>query len=144
MALTFSNNLKTNVLDPLKALIVGEFSQSVYFDNQYVSRGSNWFNIKPVSDVLLEDLASGTTRTYTIMIQYYRMISGEYGKDSHIDTVSAIVERLKRLIRNISSYSSYWVNGRIESVAYDFDVADLSPELVLVESIFNAEVLEVI
>ncbi|MAK37725.1 MAG: hypothetical protein CMC15_16315 [Flavobacteriaceae bacterium] len=144
MAITFTNNLKENILDPLKAIISAEFAQAVYFDNEFVDRGTNWFNLQPVSDTLLEDLAAAHTRSFEVVIQYYRAVSGEFKKDTHIDAVSAITERLKRLIRNNRAYSTNWINGRLDSINYNVEAEDLSPDIVLVEATFNAEVLEVI
>ena len=50
MAITFTNNLKTNILDPLQALLQAEFTLSVNYDTEYVQRGTNWFNLQPISD----------------------------------------------------------------------------------------------
>jgi hypothetical protein len=144
MAITFTNNLKTNVLDPLQALLVAEFAQPVYFDREFIERGTNWFNLRVVSDALEEDMASGHTRSYTVVIQYYRMVSGEFKKDTHIDAVSAVTERLKRLIRNNSSHEQYFFNGKLESINYESENADLSPDTLLVEALFSANVFEVV
>ena len=144
MAITFTNHLKTNVLDPLQALLVAEFAQSVYYDQEFVERGSNWFNLRVVSDELEEDMASGHTRIYNVLIQYYRMVSGEYKKDTHIDAVSAVTERLKRLIRNNSSHEQYFFNGKLVSINYEPEAETLSPDTVLVEALFSANVFEVV
>ena len=78
MAITFTNHLNTNILSPLEALIVAEFSQSVSYDTDYVQRGTNWFNLLPISDNVEEEHASSHTRSYEVLIQYYRMVSGQY------------------------------------------------------------------
>jgi len=144
MAITFTNHLKTNVLDPLQALIVAEFAQSVYYDQEFVQRGSNWFNLQPVSDTLEEDLSSAHTRLYEVVIQYYRVVSGEYRKDTHIDAVSAITERLKRLIRNNTSHETYFFNGKLNSINYTTEAEGLSPDTLLVEASFTCNVFEVV
>ena len=144
MAITFTNHLNTNILSPLEALIVAEFSQSVSYDTDYVQRGTNWFNLLPISDNVEEEHASSHTRSYEVLIQYYRMVSGQYRKDTHIDTVSSIMERLKRLIRENTSHESYFFNGRVENINYQPEVGDMSPDVLLVEATFTANVFEVV
>lgn len=144
MAITFTNNLKTNILDPLQALLQAEFTLSVNYDTEYVQRGTNWFNLKPISDNVLEELASSHIREYQVLIQYYRLVSGQYRKDTHIDTVSNVVERLKRLVRNNTSHQTFFFNGRIEDINYQPDLGDLSSDVLLVEANFIANVFEVV
>ena len=144
MAITFTNNLKTNILDPLQALLQAEFTLSVNYDTEYVQRGTNWFNLQPISDNVLEELASSHTREYQVLIQYYRLVSGQYRKDTHIDTVSNVVERLKRLVRNNTSHQTFFFNGRIEDINYQPDLGDLSSDVLLVEANFIANVFEVV
>ena len=144
MAITFTNNLKTNILDPLQALLQAEFTLSVNYDTEYVQRGTNWFNLKPISDNVLEELASSHTREYQVLIQYYRLVLGQYRKDTHIDTVSNVIERLKRLVRNNTSHQTFFFNGRIEDINYQPDLGDLSSDVLLVEANFIANVFEVV
>jgi len=73
MAITFTNHLDTNILSPLEALLVAEFTQPVSYDFEYVNRGTNWFNLRPLTDVIEEEQANGHTRSYEILIQYYRI-----------------------------------------------------------------------
>lgn len=148
MAITFTNNLDVNILSPLKALLNAEFTQNVSFDLDYVERGTNWFNLRPVSDNSLEELASGHIREYEVLIQYYRMIGGQYGKESHIDQLSSIIERLKRLIRNNTKYTDSngerFFNARLESINYQSENDDMSSEMRVIEATFIANVLEVV
>ena len=51
MPITFTNHLDTNVLSALQELINAEFTQSVYYDTEYMQRGTNWFNLVPVADM---------------------------------------------------------------------------------------------
>ena len=148
MAITFTNHLDTNVLSSLQELISAEFTQPVYYDNEYEQRGTNWFNLVPVTDELEEDFSNSHTRAYEVLIQYYRIVSGDRRKDSHIDTVSAIMERLKRLVRNNSDYrvdgEQRFFNGTIENVNYQPELEDVSSDVLLVEATFRANVFEVI
>jgi hypothetical protein len=144
MAITFTNHLATNILSPLEALIKAEFTIPVCYDVDYVQRGTNWFNLRPVSDEVVEDLASGHIRNYEVNIQYYRVVSGQHRRDTHIDSVSAIMERVKRLIRNNTSHETFFFNGQLSNINYQADPGDVSSDVLLVEATFNANVLEVV
>jgi hypothetical protein len=71
-------------------------------------------------------------------------VSGQYRKDTHIDTVSNVIERLKRLVRNNTSHQTFFFNGRIEDINYQPDLGDLSSDVLLVEANFIANVFEVV
>ena len=144
MAITFTNHLATNILSPLEALLKGEFTIPVCYDVDYVQRGTNWFNLRPLSDEVVEDLASGHIRNYEVNIQYYRVVSGQHRRDTHIDSVSAIMERVKRLIRNNTSHETFFFNGQLSNINYQADSGDVSSDLLLVEATFIANVLEVV
>ena len=144
MAITYTNHLKSNILDPLEALLKAEFTQPVSYDIDYVQRSTNWFNLRPLSDTVEEELAASHTRAFAVLIQYYRIVSGQHRKDTHIDTVAAVMERVKRLIRNNTSHSTYFFNGSIENINYQPDTGDLSSDVLLVEATFSANVFEVV
>lgn len=144
MAITFTNHLATNILSPLEALLKGEFTIPVCYDVDYVQRGTNWFNLRPLSDEVVEDLASGHIRNYEVNIQYYRVVSGQHRRDTHIDSVSAIMERVKRLIRNNTSHETFFFNGQLSNINYQADSGDVSSDVLLVEATFIANVLEVV
>mgnify|MGYP003116825867 FL=1 len=148
MAITYTNHLDVDILSPLQEILNGEFTQAVSFDTDYVARGTNWFNLVPVSDNTLEELSNGHIREYEILVQYYRILSGQSRKDTHIDATSNVIERFKRLIRNNTSYSDSngqrFFNGRLESINYQPDNADLSSDIGLVETTFIANVFEVV
>jgi len=144
MAITFTNHLETNVLAPLEALIQAEFTQPVSYDTEYVQRGTNWFNLRPISDTITEEHASSHTRQYEVLVQYYRLAGGQPRRDTHIDAVSAIMERFKRLIRNNTSHGTYFFNGRVDDINYAADLGDLSSDVLLVEATFIANVFEVV
>jgi len=144
MAITFTNHLATNILSPLEALIKAEFTIPVCYDVDYVQRGTNWFNLRPLSDEVVEDLASGHIRNYEVNIQYYRVVSGQHRRDTHIDSVSAIMERVKRLIRNNTSHETFFFNGQLSNINYQADPGDVSSDVLLVEATFIANVLEVV
>ena len=144
MAITFTNHLNTNILSPLEALLKAEFTIPVCYDIDYVQRGTNWFNLVPIADEVVEDLASGHVRQFEINVQYYRIISGKYRRETHIDAVSAIMERVKSLIRNNTSHSTFFFDGQLSNINYQADPGDVSSDVVLVEATFIAKVLEVV
>jgi|TARA_R110002020_G_scaffold355375_1_gene568074 hypothetical protein len=144
MAITFTNHLDTNILTPLQALLKAEFTQTVSYDVDYVQRGTNWFNLRPLTDTIEEEQANGHTRNYEVLVQYYRMVSGEHRRDTHIDTVASVMERVKRLIRNNTSYNDQFFNARLDNINYAPDTGDLSSDVLLVEAIFEANVFEVV
>jgi hypothetical protein len=148
MPITFTNHLDTNVLSALQELINAEFTQSVYYDTEYMQRGTNWFNLVPVADILEDNFSSSHTRAYEVLIQYYRIVPGDKRKSTHIATVSAIMERLKRLIRSNSDYrvngEQKFFNGTIANVNYQPELEDVSSDVLLVEATFTANVFEVI
>ena len=144
MAITFTNHLDTNILTPLQALLKAEFTQTVSYDVDYVQRGTNWFNLRPLTDTIEEEQANGHTRNYEVLVQYYRMVSGEHRRDTHIDTVASVMERVKRLIRNNTSYNDQFFNARLANINYAPDTGDLSSDVLLVEAIFEANVFEVV
>tara|TARA_R110002020_G_scaffold336149_1_gene551274 strand:+ start:739 stop:1173 length:435 start_codon:yes stop_codon:yes gene_type:complete len=144
MAITFTNHLDTNILTPLQALLKTEFTQTVSYDVDYVQRGTNWFNLKPLTDTIEEEQANGHTRNYEVLVQYYRMVSGEHRRDTHIDTVASVMERVKRLIRNNTSHEAFFFNGKLDNINYAPDIGDLSSDVLLVEATFTANVFEVV
>ena len=148
MAITYTNHLDVDILAPLQVLIKGEFTQPVSYDVDYVARGTNWFNLLHIADSALEDLAAGHIREYEVLIQYYRIVSGQSRKDTHIDAVSTVIERLKRLIRNNTSYTDSngqrFFNARLENIDYQPDNPNVSSDVQLVEATFIGNVLEVV
>ena len=144
MAITFTNHLDTNILSPLEALLAAEFTLPISHDIDYVNRGTNWFNLRPLTDTIEEEQASGHTRNYEILVQYYRMVSGQHRRDTHIDTVASVMERTKRLIRNNTSYNDQFFNGQLDNINYAPDTGDLSSDVLLVEAVFTANVFEVV
>ena len=101
MAVSFTNVIVDNVIESLHTLIADEFNTLIMYDKH---EGNQSFLIQPVSDELVEILASGQTRDYTINISYRVEFSGNYTKTS-VKQVSNIAERLKRLLYNNRNYS---------------------------------------
>ena len=126
MAITYENVIYDRVIDSLQTIIADEFSISVLFD-ETDDRPNQSFLITLESDELIELLANGQAREYTINIDYELRLSGNYTKNS-LKQVTAITERMKRLIHNNTAYSSsgnyVWHDGRIESTLFSRDEDD--------------------
>ena len=124
MAITYENVIFDRVIDSLQTIIADEFNIQVYFDEH---EGNQSFLITLESDELIELLANGQAREYTINIDYELRLGGNYTKNS-VKQVSEITERMKRLIHNNTAYSpsgTYkWHDGRIESTSFSRDEDD--------------------
>jgi len=126
MAITYENVIFDRVIDSLQTIIADEFNIQVYFDEH---EGNQSFLITPAEDELEDSLTSGQIRHYTVSIEYQLQSAGNYTKNS-MKQVSAITERMKRLIHNNTAYSSsgnyVWHDGRIESTLFSRDDTGLS------------------
>ena len=138
MPTDFTNILFTKIIEPLTALINGEFSVPVHYDEH---RSNSSFLITPQSDDLVTQLSYGTQREYNIEISYQVKFGGNYNKNS-IKQVSNIMERLKRLISNnpTSSNGAEFFDANISSVEYEQDEDDSS--LLRGIAIFNCQNIE--
>ena len=118
MAVSFTNVIVDNVIESLHTLIADEFNTLIMYDKH---EGKQSFLIQPVSDELVEILASGQTRDYTINISYRVEFSGNYTKTS-VKQVSNIAERLKRLLYNNRNYSvsgtTKFYNAVVNNIEY--------------------------
>ena len=118
MAVSFTNVIVDNVIESLHTLIADEFNTLIMYDKH---EGNQSFLIQPVSDELVEILASGQTGDYTINISYRVEFSGNYTKTS-VKQVSNIAERLKRLLYNNRNYSvsgtTKFYNAVVNNIEY--------------------------
>lgn len=124
MAITFTNTIYDDVMETLATLINDEFSIRIFYDEH---KGAHSFLLIPDSDDLVENLSTGTQRAYSVLINYQLKIGGQYSKNN-FKQVSNIMERLKRLIYNNSSYTngSIWFDANIDNITYERDDDDLS------------------
>ena len=146
--ITYVNTFKTNILDPLDILLADEFSIPIHYDSEFEIRGTQFFNIIPLIDELIENRIGSEVRNYSATIRYYRNVPGQKRKNTHVSPAMEICERLKRLIKNNSNHTSggtyYWHDGSLESINYNVADDDVSPDYVIVEALFNATVEEVV
>ena len=143
----YVNTFKVNILDPLESLLANEFGGAIHYDEEFKIRGSQWFNLSPIADSLVEERVDSQLRDYNVQIRYYRHSSGQKAKNTHVSPSMEIGERLKRLIKNNSHYTSgvtyFWHDGRVDSINYNLVEDDVSPDYVIVEANFIATVEEV-
>lgn len=168
MAINYSNAFK-EVINTVSEIIKNETKLPVYFDADYKNRATQYFNIQPISSVTQSRFSGGSTREYEVEIKYY-LHKGNYGKNTHIDFLTDIGERITRLFNDKSNASSVndlfqgilaqfsqaqstfensvaytFHDGRIESLSYqpDRDESEENTELHIVEFEFLAVVTEV-
>ena len=139
MAISYSNTIYDDIMETLATLINDEFSIAVYYDEHKPPQS---FVLIPTSDELVVNLSSGTQREYEIEVNYQLKIGGQYTKDN-MKQVSNIMERLKRLVYNNTSYSSgaTWFDVNISSIEYERDEDDQS--LLRGVGTFNCQNIEV-
>ena len=141
MAVSYTNIIKTNVLDSVEKLLEDEFSG---IPVGYEAKGNECFILEPGEDALIELLSAGQSRSYTVLIIYQMKKAGslELNKDHLTNTA----ERIKRLMYNNSAYSpssSYkFHDGKTESILYEIDEDD--PELKRANITFTCIVTEAV
>tara|TARA_R110002020_G_scaffold138134_4_gene307928 strand:+ start:81 stop:503 length:423 start_codon:yes stop_codon:yes gene_type:complete len=140
MAISYTNTIFDDIIETLSTLINDEFNISVYYDEHKPPQS---FLLTPLSDELVVNLSSGTQREYDVQVNYQLKIGGQYTKNN-INQVSNVMERLKRLIHNNSSYSSgsIWFDANITSIEYERDEDDQT--LLRGIGTFNCNNIEVI
>jgi len=141
VAVSYTNIIKTNVLDSVEKLLEDEFGG---IPVGYEAKGNECFILEPGEDTLIELLSAGQSRSYTVLIIYQMKKAGDMELNKNHLTGRA--ERVKRLMYNNSAYSpssSYkFHDGRTESILYEIDEDD--PELKRANITFTCIVTEAI
>ena len=141
MAISYTNIIKTNVLDSIEKLLEDEFGG---IPVGYEAKGNECFILQPEEDTLVELLSSGQVRLYSVLIIYEMIKAGNM--ELNKDHMTNRAERVKRLIYNNSAYSpssTYkFHDGSIESITYEIDEDD--PELKRANIAFTCIVKEAI
>ena len=153
MAITYTNVMKSNVMDSLNVILQGEFTGQlpVHYDLDYQSRSPQYINVTPIEDELIELESNGQTRGYLVELRYYLRKGGQYARHTHIDHLANMVERIKRLLHNNSNYSSggsyKFHDGRIVSIDWRPDMTDeeeADPDLNVIVITWQCHVTEVL
>ena len=141
MAVSYTNIIKTNVLDSVEKLLEDEFSG---IPVGYEAKGNECFILEPGEDALIELLSAGQSRSYTVLIIYQMKKAGNL--ELNKDHLTNRAERIKRLMYNNSAYSpssSYkFHDGKTESILYEIDEDD--PELKRANITFTCIVTEAV
>jgi len=141
VAISYTNIIKTNVLDSIEKLLEDEFGG---IPVGYEAKGNECFILQPEEDTLVELLSSGQVRSYSVLIIYEMNKAGNM--ELNKDHMTNRAERVKRLIYNNSAYSpssTYkFHDGSIDSITYEIDEDD--PELKRANITFTCIVTEAI
>ena len=141
MAVSYTNIIKTNVLDSVEKLLEDEFGG---IPVGYEAKGNECFVLEPQEDTLIELLSGGQARSYAVLIVYQMKKAGNM--ELNKDHLTGRAERVKRLIYNNSAYSpssTYkFHDGRTESIVYEIDEDD--PEFKRANITFTCIVTEAI
>ncbi len=108
MVVTYTNESKVNISDPLYALLNTEFKpvdirMHDMFEPEFMTRGEYiryWF----LESTEIDRFAQGETRQYEIEIVYYFDLKRSRTRKAFDDLYSDRLERLKRLLDNNTSY----------------------------------------
>ena len=168
MGINYHNAFK-EVMNTVAEIIRNETKLPVHFDPNFESKATQYFNIKPISSSVISRFSGGQTREYEIEIRYY-LRKGNYGKNTHLDFLTNIGERIQRLFNDKSNATSVndlfqgiltqfnqlqstfektiaysFHDGRIENLSYqpDRDETEEDSELHILEFEFLAVVTEV-
>ena len=141
--ITFENVIHDRIINSLEVLLKAEFpSFRINYDEH--SAGQS-FLILPQSDNIESLHSTGQNRTYSILIGYRLKDGGKYTKNGIFKALTAVSERVKRLVDNNVGYSpssSYkWHNAQIESIEYIQDEED--SQYYYANLIFSCESMEV-
>ncbi len=108
MVVTYTNEIETNISDPLYSLLNTEFKpvdirMHHEFEPEFMTRGEYvryWF----LESTEISRFAQGETRQYEIEIVYYFDLTRSRTRKAFDDLYSERLERLKRLLDNNTSY----------------------------------------
>ena len=119
--ITYTNQIN-NIVDKMANILGDEMSIPITFDEH---KGNHSILIVPQEDNLVEMLANGQTRDYSIIISYELTTGGNMSENT-FKQLSNTAEHLKRLFApdNNATVSDYWFGGRIENVTYERDEDD--------------------
>ncbi|KPK95792.1 hypothetical protein AMJ80_03520 [bacterium SM23_31] len=109
MTIVYTNQVRTNIIDPLHDLILTEFKPlPIIFESEFnpahMTRGQ-YIRIWLLDSTELSKFANGETRQYEIEILYYFDLRRKSERIAFYDMWSDEAEHLKRLLDNNTSYN---------------------------------------
>ena len=113
--ITYTNQINT-IIDKVINILGDEISVPIRRDQH---RGNHSIVVSPVEDNLVELLANGQTREYSMIISYELNIK-TLNKNT-FKQISNMAEHMKRLFSmdNNANVTDYWFGGNISNVVYE-------------------------
>ena len=135
--ITYTNQIN-NIIDKVANILGDEVSIPITFDEH---KGNHSILIVPQGDTLVDLLAQGQSREYSILISYELTTGGNMSENT-FKQLSNTAEHIKRLFApdNNADVSDYWFAGQIESVVYERDEDDETKIRALIT--FNCSFVE--
>ena len=135
--ITYTNQIN-NIVDKVANILGDEVSIPITFDEH---KGNHSILIVPQEDTLVDLLAQGQSREYSILISYELTSVGNMSENT-FKQLSNTAEHIKRLFApdNNADVSDYWFAGQIESVVYERDEDDETKSRALIT--FNCSFVE--
>ena len=135
--ITYTNQIN-NIVDKVANNLGDEVSIPITFDEH---KGNHSILIVPQEDTLVDLLAQGQSREYSILISYELTTGGNMSENT-FKQLSNTAEHIKRLFApdNNADVSDYWFAGQIESVVYERDEDDETKIRALIT--FNCSFVE--
>jgi hypothetical protein len=120
------------VYDKLGSILQGLFGGAVpvHYDMLFKEREFPYFNIRPVNNEFLQArIGSGETRQHTFEVKYYKIDSGDSGKEV-LDDVCEKAEQVKSTINSNRGFdpsaNQAWTQALVTNVEYQ--TGELLPE----------------
>lgn len=115
-------NISNTIVGKIANIIADEISVPITFDEH---KGNHSILIIPLEDNLIDLLARGQSREYSILISYELSTGGNMSENT-FKQISNTAEHIKRLFApdNNADVSGYWIAGQITSVVYERDEED--------------------
>ena len=119
--ITYTNQVNT-IIGKVANIIGDEVSIPITFDEH---KGNQSILIVPLEDNLIDLLARGQSREYSILLSYELSTGGNMSENT-FKQISNTAEHIKRLFApdNNADVSGYWIAGQISSVVYERDEED--------------------
>ena len=135
--ITYTNQIN-NIADKVANILGDEVAIPITFDEH---KGNHSILIVPQEDTLVDLLAQGQSREYSILISYELTTGGNMSENT-FKQLSNTAEHIKRLFApdNNADVSDYWFAGQIESVVYERDEDDETKIRALIT--FNCSFVE--
>jgi hypothetical protein len=115
-------NISNTIIGKVANIIGDEVSIPITFDEH---KGNHSILIVPLEDSLIDLLARGQSREYSILISYELSTGGNMSENT-FKQISNTAEHIKRLFApdNNADVSGYWIAGQISSIVYERDEDD--------------------